>query len=86
MEIEVDLKKVKIWDLNDYYKAYDKERGYFLKGNAPILLKIHPYYVELDSLLNAVPHSKIPIVSKYVQAVKRRALETFMHKVHFRFI
>ena len=85
MNIKVNFNKVKIWDLNDYYKQYSKERGYSLKGDAPILLKIHPYYVELNSLIYGVPYSKIHIVSEYILAVKKGALDKFRHKVHFVF-
>lgn len=83
MKIEINLKKVKIWDLNDYYKTYSKEKDYFLKGDAPILLKIHPYYVELDSLIYGVPYKYIPTVSEYIQAVKNKTLDKFRHRIIF---
>lgn len=84
MEIRVNFNKVKIWDLNDYYKQFDKEKDYSLKGDAPILLKIRPYYVELNSLIYGVPYTKIPIVSEYILAVKNRTLDKFRHKITFK--
>lgn len=83
MKIKVNLKKVKIWNLNDYYRRYSKEKGYSLRGDAPILLKVHFYYVELDSLIYGVHYKYIPIVSEYIQAVKNRTLDKFRKKIIF---
>lgn len=84
MTIILNKKRLKLWNLNDYYNLYSKERGYSLRGDAPLLIKIHPYYVELDSLIHGAPHRKIPIVSEYIQAVKNGTLDTFKYRVRFR--
>lgn len=84
MIINIDKHKVKIWDLNDYYKQYSKEKGYSLKGDAPILLKICFYYVELSSLIYGVSYKYIPIVSEYIQAVKNTTLDKLNTNIQWR--